>query len=211
MVIKTTGQRFEIYICYLSIAVAVFYTSWVLGYILNYRVAISNIVSDLSISSEPYSWVFQISDYLVAFLAIAISALGIKYIAKSNKQKLLWFFYGFFGFFTLIATIFHVECVSALHFECHAGTVYNAHILSGILANISLFIASVIAAYQYADKLSVFLIILFAIWIFSGLSVLAVPFSENAEAIAIFQRIGIISTTVFVVLVPRLLMRSGID
>ena len=123
-------------ICAFSIAAAVAYSSWILGYFLNNRVSVSSIVSDLSVSSEPFSAVFSAADYTAAILVMVVAITGLRYFSSSRRKMWIWSLYGAFGLFTALAAFFHIECSSALVPACYDGSQYYLHIFLGLLANL---------------------------------------------------------------------------
>lgn len=198
----TRDQR--LLICAVSIAAAAAYSSWILGYFLNNRVSISSIVSDLSVSSEPFSVVFSTADYIAAILVMAASILGLKYFSSSRRRIWVWSLYGAFGLFTALAAFFHIECSSALVPACHDGSQYYLHVSLGLLANLSLYVAAAMSLLSLPKNLKQWGWVLLVCWLAAGAIPLIYATAIDSAATAIMQRISIVIVTIFIIAVPRI-------
>jgi hypothetical protein len=68
----TNNKKYSRAVLIIFTLAALFYNSWPLGYLLNYKTARYDLASDLEFSGQPYDWLFVMGDLLVGACLIVI-------------------------------------------------------------------------------------------------------------------------------------------
>lgn len=190
-----------------SLAAAFMYSTWIIGYILNPRVAISGTVSELSALSQPHRNFFVATDILMitVILALTIVVLGM---ARKTWQRMVILLYILFAALTLVTTFVPLECAQSVE-NCTTGPQSVGHMFAGTFAFVAMFMSLlVLIFYSRLEKLSYVLFALF-VWItVAVVNTLFVLLGHTGPVIALTQRLFLLLTAVFIFLIPLILVST---
>ena len=190
----------------LAALAALLYSSWILGYFMNLHVALYGTASELAVNSQPFAWMFRYGDVVSGSLIIVVAILLL--VLRKRKPSLAPYLYLSFGVFTILAACFSLLCSPAAQ-HCGEGAVLSRvfiHTTFGLLAGISLFMAIIIET-QNKKQHSQLITYTSILWVMLGLVSVFIGFFTDVPAYqATLQRFYLFGTTVFIYLLPRLLL-----
>ena len=194
----------------LAITAGCVYSSWILGYVLNMRVALDGTASELAAFTQPMRELYVVGDYIVAALMILVCII-LRADAKSAAAKSAVTMYGIAAIFIAAAAHIALLCSTADTGTCAGSDVNTRFILHnaiGVLANFSLFLAIIFAAQTGTRHMREHFQLQFAAigWAFLGLSTILVSSEMTNPLLHGFQqRLFLVVTAAFMGLFPRLL------
>lgn len=196
---------------WLPVLMAILYSSWIVGYFLNPQVAQKGIVSELSVYSQPYHWLFIVADYAVAVLTVSLAIVGLMHFSKKNIHRIAWALFGVFGMFTFIAAMLNLQCSPSVEVGCTQGGYYTIHMISGVIAQVSLVISFILSLRSYFPKGTpkYFCYSLIIIWMTLGLISIFAYDMIDSQAIAILQRVAIGVAALMMLMIPGRLFAAS--
>lgn len=186
---------------------SVVYSSWLLGYFVNPRVATWGTASELAVTGQPYYETFKYGDYLFCLIVVVISIVSARY-AKRLTNKVALFSYLLFGVCTGLSAWFSLRCAPAIQY-CGEGVSQDViiHNLVGLIANFSLLFALLLTVQGAKWSQGKRLLVQEAafVWGAIGLVSLMLGFMPDYSALqAVSQRLFLSITACFVWLLPGL-------
>lgn len=194
----------------LSFIAAIFYTAWAFGYVLNPSVASGGTVSELSATSQPYRYFFLTTDLLMLITIIATAFLTFLTVNKT-WQKVTILFYVLFGVLTVVTTFVPLSCAQSVE-SCTASTQSVSHMFAGTFAFVSLLMSLLIVLFYSKINRPIYALLIVFSWVsVAVINTLFVLLGNTGTVIALSQRLFLLLTAIFIVLVPKLLVPRSVS
>ncbi|MFZ1538512.1 MAG: hypothetical protein WAT23_14145 [Chromatiaceae bacterium] len=188
---------------------ALLYSSWVLGYMINPRVAVFGAASELSATGQPFRELFIVSDVVAAILMFIVGhLLWIRH--NSAYLRMAIAMYVLAGVFIAVAANISLLCSPSLE-VCDAKAFTDRamfHNLAGAIASFFIFLNLFFTIQAVTKNISIRLKfqILIIVWGILGLSSLYIPADLLNPAIhAAQQRLFLGLSAYYIWLSPKLL------
>ena len=182
---------------------AVLYSSWIVGYLLDFKVAAYGTASELAALGQPHRTVFIITDILMLTAVTAVTVYLLPYAVKKSWSTVTLVLYWLFGLLTVISTFMPLKCAPSV-VACSGDASYSLnHLLAGAFAFLSLFMAMLIIAFYAGPRSTPLILATIFIWI----AVALINTSLNMAGlegimIALSQRLFLLVNAIFLVVVP---------
>ena len=190
---------------------AFLYSSWLLGYIINPKIAFLGTASELAATNQPFRWIFIMADVLVA-----ISIIAVVFISRLSNQKsprgITAFSLVLFGVLTAITAMIWLPCTPSV-MQC-GGDYYESryflHSIFGMFASFFLLIAALskalsanksISSGKWERKIQYLIVV----WGLFGLLDLVVSMHTGSTSFvgAIIQRLFLTGSAILIYFVIR--------
>jgi hypothetical protein len=135
---------------FLAAGLAFLYNDWILGYVLNPHMSANrSLISELSATTQPYHWVFQILDITAGVVTLAC-ARYIWHLTEHISTQKRWLLTGIFlfiGLDSIVDASLPIACAPSVEAACSLlGThsiVTQAHLIESNVAGATIAIAPI--------------------------------------------------------------------
>jgi hypothetical protein len=177
---------------FLAAGLAFLYNDWILGFILNPHMSANrSLISELSATTQPYHWVFQLLDITAGIVTLACVTYIWRLTAHISPQRrlLLTGLFLFVGLDSIVDASLPVACAPSVDAACRLlgshSVVTQAHLIESNVAGTAIAIAPIVwwrahksKVHRHISAASMWLIIIETA---VGITALAVRFTHHGN------------------------------